>query len=383
MWLDAAPATWEPLDVAQDPASSTSLKTPGPNESETGRQNILAWRQHIEYIATLGARTQSFEYHVTEHLRMSGIYWGLGALSILDATRVMDRDGIIAFVRRCQCPDTGGFAGNLGHDPHILHTLSALQILAILGDGAIDAIDASAAARYVLDLQMEDGSFAGDEWGEVDTRFAYCALCALAILARVGDADLPKVIDWILSCQNFDGGFGCVPGAESHAGQIWTCVAALSIAGADPGLEGSDSGGHALWRRLRGGIDRLGWWLCERQCDSGGLNGRPEKQADVCYSWWVLSSLAIIGRQHWIDGDALVAFILDCQDPEDGGISDRPDDMADVYHTFFGLCGLSHLGWLGRCVDCTRGMTVRPIDPTYALPRDTVVELGMRSLEQR
>jgi len=22
----------------------------------------------------------------------------------------------------------------------------------------------------------------------------------------------------------------------------------------------------------------LGWWLCERQCDSGGLNGRPEKQ---------------------------------------------------------------------------------------------------------
>ena len=42
--------------------------------------------------------------------------------------------------------------------------------------------------------------------------------------------------------------------------------------------------------------DLLGWWLCERQVDSGGLNGRPEKQADVCYSWWILSSLAIIGR---------------------------------------------------------------------------------------
>lgn len=31
-------------------------------------------------------------------------------------------------------------------------------------------------------------------------------------------------------CRNFDGGFGCIPGAESHAGQIFTCVGALSIA---------------------------------------------------------------------------------------------------------------------------------------------------------
>jgi prenyltransferase beta subunit len=82
------------------------------------------------------------------------------------------------------------------------------------------------------------------------------------------------------SCKNFDGGFGAIPGAESHAGQIFCCVGALSIAGA---LEHVDE-------------DLLGWWLCERQCDSGGLNGRPEKQADVCYSWWILSSLCILGR---------------------------------------------------------------------------------------
>ena len=31
------------------------------------------------------------------------------------------------------------------------------------------------------------------------------------------------------SCRNFDGGFGAVPGAESHAGQIFCCVGALSI----------------------------------------------------------------------------------------------------------------------------------------------------------
>ena len=30
----------------------------------------------------------------------------------------------------------------------------------------------------------------------------------------------PKALDFVLKCLNFDGGFGCVPGAESHAGQV-------------------------------------------------------------------------------------------------------------------------------------------------------------------
>ena len=37
-------------------------------------------------------------------------------------------------------------------------------------------------------------------------------------------------------------------------------------------------------------------------------SGRPEKLPDVCYSWWVLASLSIIGRLHWID-KVLVTFV--------------------------------------------------------------------------
>ena len=59
--------------------------------------------------------------------------------------------------------------------------------------------------------------------------------------------------------------------------------------------------------------DKLGGWLSERQLDNGGLNGRPEKLEDVCYSWWVATSLAMIGRLHWIDGNKLTRFILKCQ----------------------------------------------------------------------
>ncbi|TXG53851.1 hypothetical protein EZV62_019107 [Acer yangbiense] len=47
--------------------------------------------------------------------------------------------------------------------------------------------------------------------------------------------DVDKAVNYIVSCKNLDGGFGCTPGGESHAGQI----------------------------------------------KSGGLNGRPEKLPDV------------------------------------------------------------------------------------------------------
>ena len=46
--------------------------------------------------------------------------------------------------------------------------------------------------------------------------------------------------------------------------------------------------------------DLLGWWLCERQVDSGGLNGRPEKQSDVCYSWWVTCVLGCVDEYMYV-----------------------------------------------------------------------------------
>lgn len=108
--------------------------------------------------------------------------------------------------------------------------------------------------------------------------------------------------------------------------------------------------------------------ICERQTPSGGLNGRPEKLQDVCYSWWCLSALAILGRLHWIDTAALRDFVLDCQDEDGGGISDRPEDEVDVYHTFFGVAGLSLMGYPGLAA----------VDPTLALPVEVVDRMKAR-----
>eukprot|EP00944_MAST-04C_sp_MAST-4C-sp1_P008931 g8931.t1 len=311
---------------------------------------------HTKYVLSLDKDKESYEYIASEHLRMSGVYWGLMAMELIKEGDSMDKEAIVEWVISSQDAETGGWGGNAGHDPHILYTTSAVQLLAICN--SLPKIDADKVAKYIASLQQEDGSFVGDKWMEVDTRFSYCAMLTLSIIKRLDCIDMDKATAFVATCKNFDGGFGCVPGAESHAAQCFCCVAALSI-------------GNALHYVDR---DQLGWWMAERQCDSGGLNGRPEKQSDVCYSWWILSVLHIIGRTKWIDKQKLVNFILECQNDDDGGIGDRPGNMSDVFHTFFGTAGLCLLEYFSQ--PSTR-MEHAQIDPTFALPHHVVQSLGL------
>jgi prenyltransferase beta subunit len=43
--------------------------------------------------------------------------------------------------------------------------------------------------------------------------------------------DVEKAVEFVISCMNFDGGFGSRPGSESHAGLIYCCLGMLSITG--------------------------------------------------------------------------------------------------------------------------------------------------------
>lgn len=79
-------------------------------------------------------------------------------------------------------------------------------------------------------LQQPDGSFWGDEWGETDTRFSYCALSALWLLDRLEAVDVPAAAAYVAACKNFDGGFGCTPGVcatccrERGGGRCCMCL---------------------------------------------------------------------------------------------------------------------------------------------------------------
>lgn len=305
---------------------------------------------HVKYIQDLDSKTtkQSYEYWLLEHLRLNGLYWGVMALATMNRLDALPQEEVVAFVMSCYDAKTGGFAAFPGHDAHVLTTLSGLQILFIYD--MLDTLDEPKRKQtidFVLSLRLEDGSFRGDAFGEVDTRFVFVSVYILTLLEALTKDVVDGATLFILLCMNFDGGFGMLPGAESHAAQIYTCVGCL-----------------ALCDELDKVGDKTAAWLSERQVlPSGGFNGRPEKLPDACYSWWVLLSLAMIHKEHWISFDHLEKFILECQDLELGGFADRPDNQTDVYHTCFALAGLSMVA--------PEKYGLEPVDPIFCLPKAT------------
>ncbi|KAB1268661.1 Geranylgeranyl transferase type-2 subunit beta [Camelus dromedarius] len=224
--------------------------------------DTLLLEKHADYIASYGSKKDDYEYCMSEYLRMSGIYWGLTVMDLMGQLHRMNREEILTFIKSCQ-HECGGISASIGHDPHLLYTLSAVQILTLYD--SINVIDVNKVVEYVQSLQKEDGSFAGDIWGEIDTRFSFCAVATLALL---------------VSLKYRIGMIEHTPGSESHAGQIYCCTGFLAIT----------SQLHQV------NSDLLGWWLCERQLPSGGLNGRPEK-VDPFHTLFGIAGLSLLGEE--------------------------------------------------------------------------------------
>ena len=317
------------------------------NENKPSKPLNLYVSKHLNYLQNLDKTRDknSIGFYFNEHLKVSALYWGCSALNLLNNLSSHNKSETINFLLKCQNPN-GGFGGSIGQDSHITSTHYALLTLAQFN--SLNLISAEQIANYIKSLQNSDGSFKGDEYAETDSRFSYCAVAILKIINKLNEnyINIPKATEYVLSCQNFDGGFGSIPGAESHGAYCFTCIGFLSV-----------TNQLNLINKFE-----TGKWLAERQTHLGGFNGRPEKLPDVCYSWWVLSSMSMIGTESFFNKELLIKFILECQDEELGGIGDRPGNYHDVFHTFFGLCGLSLMKYEG----------LKMIDPTWAIPVDDV-----------
>ena len=61
-------------------------------------RQIVLKDQHKHFIQLWAqGKIGKYEYAVTEHLRISGMYWGLTALYLLDSIDVVDREEVIIF----------------------------------------------------------------------------------------------------------------------------------------------------------------------------------------------------------------------------------------------------------------------------------------------
>lgn len=334
---------------------------------------MLDKKKHIQYIKD-AIETKDLAYYSTEQSRIFTIYWTANSLKILKDDFLFEiKQSVIELVKSSLNKD-GGFGGNIGLGSTILSTFHALQLLWIYGI----PFYSKNTINFILNLQSDDGSFENDEWGEKDTRFDCCAVLSLHLISIMKDAisrsgnvlseevsfypecelnenllskpiseefikeigfDKTKSIMHILNCYNLDGGFGQIIGSESHAAQIFCCVSVLRVLDALVCVD----------------VERINDFLVYRQCPNGGLNGRLEKKEDVCYSFWALAALIMIGSEG-IDKEALKAFIYSCEG-ENGGFSDRSGNEPDLYHLMFSIASLGLLGEEG----------LKEVDPGFCL----------------
>ncbi|KAL3730494.1 hypothetical protein ACJRO7_027496, partial [Eucalyptus globulus] len=197
----------------------------------------LAGNKHVKYILSVEKKKDSFESVVMEHLRLNGAYWGLATLDLLENLTPLngaywgltildllgklgsaDSNEVVSWILQCQHEShladcAGGFGGNIRRFLYLPYTLIAAQTSALFDK--LDFLDINKVTDYILwnkgAVRNEDGSFSGDVWGEVYSRFSHFAICCFAILKQLDSINVENAVRYIVSCKTMDSGFGCIP----------------------------------------------------------------------------------------------------------------------------------------------------------------------------
>ena len=209
-------------------------------------------------------------------------------------------------------------------------------------------------------LQKSDGSFmASLEEQHCDMRFVYCAACICTFLNNFGTINQSAMKDYILKSFSFEGAFGQGPDLEAHGGSTYCAVASLSMLGQLSTLNPTVK-------------DKCLKWLSFR-LDSG-FHGRPNKQDDTCYTYWVGGALKLLSQENYVNEEIqhCIPYVLSTQDSIVGGLAKWPGLTPDPIHTYLGLSGLA----LGNYPE------LRPVDPELNITkraRDFLEQLHQKS----
>lgn len=181
-------------------------------------------------------RSLSTNYECLDSSRPWLIYWILNAAHLLNFRFPDDLlSRVVKFLVKCRSK-TGGFGGGPGQVPHLATTYGAVNALCIIGTPeAYDAIDKPTLLNFLYRVRDDEiGAFRMDTDGEIDVRGAYCAV-SVAKLVNISAEEEAKLfkgtVEWIASCQTYEGGMGGVPDKEAHGGYTFCGIAALALLG--------------------------------------------------------------------------------------------------------------------------------------------------------
>ena len=269
------------------------------------------------------------------------MYWCLHSLDLLE--RLPSSHTLMGCVDTLKaCFTEHGFGGGPSQMAHGAPTYAAVMVLCIIATcndasastAALELLQAirTPLQQWFISLKNEFGGFCIHLDGEMDVRATYTVLSVATLLNIMTPTLRDGAIDFLISCQTYEGGFGGEPGSEAHGGYTYCAVAALEL------LDALD----------RCNVPALRQWLVQRQMSfEGGFNGRSNKLVDGCYSFWQGGALAIVSGYYASQNDFLCdeamlqRYILLCAQDLNGGLRDKPSKPRDFYHSCYNLSGLS------------------------------------------
>lgn len=191
--------------------------------------------QHIKFLENM-LHKLSTNYECLDSSRPWLIYWILNAAHLLNFRFPDDLLlRVVKFLIKCRSKN-GGFGGGPGQIAHLATTYGAVNALCIIGTPeAYDAIDRPSLLRFLYRVRDDvSGAFRMDNDGEIDVRGAYCAVSVAKLINISADEEaklFKGTVDWIASCQTYEGGMGGVPDKEAHGGYTFCGIAALALLG--------------------------------------------------------------------------------------------------------------------------------------------------------
>jgi geranylgeranyl transferase type-1 subunit beta len=211
---------------------------------------------------------------------------------------------------------------------HIAMIYTALCTLRCLGDDW-SRLDRAGIIRELGKLQLpETGSFSCIQAGsESDLRFLYCACAISHMLNDWSGVNQDLAVNYIKACRSFDGGIAVMPGQEGHGGGVFCGVASLQLMN-----KLDDTVMDDAWRK------DLIRWCVHRQVI--GMQGRPNKAQDTCYSYWIGGTLRLLGEDGLLHHEQLQTFVMKCQ-TKMGGFSKVLGSYPDLLHSYYSLSYLS------------------------------------------
>ncbi|KAJ5585275.1 uncharacterized protein N7459_005075 [Penicillium hispanicum] len=302
-------------------------------------------------------------------------------------------------------------------------TFFALVNLLILGDD-LSRVKRRECLQWLPKLQRTDGSFGevlgpnGSIEGDRDLRYCCCATGTRYILRGqagkgvedVDDIDVRKLIAFIEACQTYDGGMAESPFREAHVGSLdflrraatdthsvqlmspgsakfemllsWLASRQTSDLGEDEDDEDDEDKDEGDTAEEQSADDAETGSLDDRivalagitplapdAIPYAGFNGRFNKVADTCYSFWNGATLMILDRYFVIDDVRNRRYLLEKTQHLVGGFGKGVGDLPDLLHSYFGMVSLAFQGEAGlNRVDPTLATTERVSQHLESLP---------------